>query len=84
MYYIPEALPHRRLSYWTISLGNSTYILARGVAKGSLVRRGHILNRRDKCKGEGHTKEGRAVMLDVYRVLISPRRHDSCKCVGSN
>jgi len=84
VYRMPEALPYRRSSYWTISLGNSTHILARGVAKGSLVRRGYILNRREKCEGEGHTKEGRAAILDVYIAPISPRRHDSCKCVGSN
>jgi len=42
---LSKTLPHYRTSSWTITLGNCTHILARGIAKGTLVGRGHILSR---------------------------------------
>ena len=50
---MPKTLPHEGLGDHAISLGNSTYILVYGVAKGPLVRRGYLLNRREDRKGEG-------------------------------
>ena len=51
---MPKTLPHEGPSDRAISLGNGTYILVYGVAKGTLVGRGYLLNRREDCKGEGH------------------------------
>ncbi len=51
---MPKTLPHKGPSDRVISLGNSTYILAYGVAKGTLVGRGYLLNKREDYKGEGH------------------------------
>jgi hypothetical protein len=41
-------------------LGKGTYILARGVAKGSMVRRGYISYKGKDCKGESNEEEGGA------------------------
>jgi hypothetical protein len=48
-----KTLPHEGSSVHAISLGNGTYILAYGVAKGALVGRGYLLDRREGCEGEG-------------------------------
>jgi hypothetical protein len=53
LYGIPKTLPHEGPSDRTISLGNGTYILVYGVAEGTLVGRGYLLNRREDCEGEG-------------------------------
>jgi hypothetical protein len=53
MHYVLKALPHESLSYCAISLGNGTHILAYGMAKGTLVGQGYLLNRREDYKGEG-------------------------------
>jgi hypothetical protein len=52
MHRMLETLPYESTSYWTIPLGNSIHILARGVVKGTLVRRGYLLNWRQDCEGE--------------------------------
>jgi hypothetical protein len=44
VYGVLKTLPHKSLSYRAISLGNGTYILAYGIAKGTLVKRGYLLN----------------------------------------
>ncbi len=44
VYSILKTLPHKSLSYCAISLGNSIYILVYRIAKGTLVRRGYLLN----------------------------------------
>ena len=38
VYHLPKTLPHDRSSHCTTPLGNYTYILAFGVAEGTLVR----------------------------------------------
>ena len=43
---LSKTLPYSYAGSWTITLGNYAHILARGVAKGALVGRGHILSRR--------------------------------------
>jgi hypothetical protein len=58
VHYVLKALPHESLSYCIISLGNGTYILAYRVAKGTLVGRGYILNRREDCKEKVTRKKG--------------------------
>ncbi len=50
---MPKTLPHKGPSNRAISLGNSTYILAYRVVKGTLVGRGYLLNRREDYEGEG-------------------------------
>jgi hypothetical protein len=37
VYGLPEALPYRGPEYYTIALGNYTYTLDKGVAKGPLI-----------------------------------------------
>jgi hypothetical protein len=54
LYGISKTLPYKGPSNRIISLGNSTYILVYGVAKGALVKRGYFLNRRKNYKGEGN------------------------------
>jgi hypothetical protein len=54
VHYLLKAIPHESLSYCAISLGNSTHILAYKVAKGTLVGRGYLLNKREDYKGEGN------------------------------
>jgi hypothetical protein len=41
---LPKALPYCCTSYWSIIMGDYTYILDKGVAKGALVGRGHIFD----------------------------------------
>jgi hypothetical protein len=53
LYGMSKTLPHEGPSDCAISLGNGTYILAYGVAKGTLVGRGYLLNRWEDCEGEG-------------------------------
>jgi len=52
VYRVLETLPHEGPGYCAISLGNSTHILANGVAKGALVGRGYLSYRRKDSKGE--------------------------------
>ena len=59
-----------------ISLGNGTYILAYGVAKGTLVGRGYLLNWREDGKEESDKEERGALLRDVYIILASPRAYD--------
>jgi hypothetical protein len=44
VYSLPEALSYGSISPWPISLGDYIYILDKGVAKGTMVRRGYILS----------------------------------------
>jgi hypothetical protein len=53
VHYLLKALPYKSLSYYTISLSNSIYILVYKVAKGTLVGHGYLLNKREEYKGEG-------------------------------
>jgi hypothetical protein len=76
VYRISETLPHEGPSYYAISLGNGTYILAYRVVKGTLVGRGYLLNWREDGEGESDEKERGALLRDVYTTPASPRAYD--------
>jgi hypothetical protein len=83
MYRLPETIPHPNTSYWTISLGDYTYILDNGVAKGTLVGRGYILSWRQDCKVEGDEEGGGERPPNLYPIPVSPGSYNTCQRVGS-
>ncbi len=70
MHCLLKALPHRRAGSWTITLGNYTHILARGVVKGTLVRQGYILSRRKDSKGESNKEQVGKDIPNLYIILV--------------
>jgi hypothetical protein len=76
VYRMSETLPYEGPSYCAISLGNGTHILAYGVAKGTLVGRGYLLNWREDGEGESDKEERGASLRDVYTTPASPRAYD--------
>jgi hypothetical protein len=81
---MPETLPHENTSYWTTPLGDSTHTLARRVAEGTLVGRGHISYWREDGKREGDEEERGAALRDVYTTPTSPRAYNTGKRVECN
>jgi len=72
---LPETLLHCRAGSWTIALGDYTYILARGVAKGTLVGRGYILSRWKDGKGESDEEQVREDAPNLYITPVLPWRY---------
>jgi hypothetical protein len=64
LYWLPEALPHRYAGSSTDDIGYNSYILAFGVVKGPLVRRGYIFGWRQDSKEEGYKEEGERIHPD--------------------
>jgi hypothetical protein len=81
---LPKALPHRRAGSWTITLGDHTHILARGVVKGTLVGRGYILSRRKDGKGESDKEQVGKDAPNLYTTPVSPWRYGASQRVGSD
>jgi hypothetical protein len=79
-----KAFSYSSTSNWTIPLSYYIYILARGVAKSPLIKRGNVLNKRKECKGESDKEEKGAALQDVHIILISPRLYNSYKRVRGN
>jgi hypothetical protein len=76
VYRMSETLPYEGPSYYAISFGNGTHILAYGVAKGTLVGRGYLLNWREDGEGESDEEERGASLRDVYITPASLRAYD--------
>ena len=81
---MPKTLPHRRVGYWPITLGDCTHILGQGMAKGALVGRSDVSSRGEDCKAKSDEKQGRKNTPDLYPTPISPRPYHTCQCLGSN
>jgi hypothetical protein len=84
VYCVLETLPYESSSYCAIPLGIGSHILAYGVAKGTLVGRGYLLNWREDGEGEGDEEERGAELRDVYITLALSRAYDASKRVGGN